>query len=74
MWLCENRLKGKTARFRLPSASQTCVLKLPRELNHATFLSQGWKPELNISHARTGIFKAIASTSEKILHNTNVVV
>ena len=53
--------------------SKTCVLKLPRELNHATFLSQGWKPELNISHARTGIFKAMASTSEKI-HNTNVVV
>ena len=22
MWLCENRLKGKTAHFRLPSASQ----------------------------------------------------
>ena len=25
MWLCENRLKRKTAHFRLPSASQKCA-------------------------------------------------
>ena len=34
--------------------SKTCMLKLPiRELKHATFLSHGRTPEVNISHART---------------------
>ena len=49
-----------------------------RELKHATFLSHGRQPEVNISHDRTvavsQIFKIIVSASENILNNINVVV
>ena len=41
-----------------------------RELKHATFLSHGRQPEVNISHARkvvSQIFKLIVSTSKKRL-------
>ena len=57
---------------------ETIVTKDKRELKHATFLSHGRQPEVNISHARTVVsvkfFKIIVSASEKILNNINVVV
>ena len=48
-----------------------------RELKHATFLSHGRQPEVNVSHARTVVsptFKLIVSTSEKSTNIINVVV
>ena len=48
-----------------------------REIKHATFLSHGRKPEVNILLARTlvsQIFKVIVSTSAKRLKNINVIV
>ena len=53
------------------------LVVISRELKHATFLSHGRQPEVNISSARTvvsQIFKLMVSTSEKTLNNINVVV
>ena len=46
-----------------------------KKVKHATLLSHGRKPEVNISHASLSqIVKLIASTSETILESINVVV
>ena len=36
MWLCEDKLKGKTAHFRLPSASQKLKLELKLKLKNVS--------------------------------------
>ena len=55
MWLCEDKLKGKTAHFRLPSGSQkgACLSSLI-SINHNTP-----KIDLRVGKAREQIIKPL---------------
>ena len=79
MWLCEDKLKRKTAHFRLPSASQTraCLSSLIGSLRTRVFETRTATGREHFECQDSGvsqIFILIFSNEEKILSSVNVVV
>ena len=78
MWLCEEKLKGKTGQFRLKSASQkrACLSLLGslRTLVFETRTATGREYFACQDSGVSQIFILIISNGEKILSNVNVVV
>ena len=63
MWLCEDKFKGKTAHFRLPSASQkrACLNSLLCFPNHARFLMTGFHAGANVVNLSLGIWMSFCA-------------
>lgn len=71
-------VKSQAARLQVFKADDFLQFPVKRELKHATLLSHGRQPEVNILHVRTVVspryIKLIVPASEKRLNNINVLV